>query len=125
MENEFIVLISMVLSGIIVYGINYINNIVKERKYNTVYKRLVYLKELDRQGKINKEVFFLDDKDKKAVGFQKTSISKKTEVMLYNKKYTDKTSWFVLEDDTLWILGKKENFLIQLNGKIFREEIGG
>ena len=123
-SNETIVIISMVLSWIIVFGFKRLNTIIDKNKCDMVYERFVYLKKLEENGKIEKEVFSFEDEEQENINFQKTSKLRKTEVILYEKKYTDKTSWFIIEDNVLWIAGKKEDFLIQVYGNFF-EEIGG
>lgn len=123
-SNETIVVISMVLSWIIVFGFKRLNTIIDKNKCDMVYERFVYLKKLEKNGKIEKEVFSFEDEEQENINFQKTSKLRKTEVILYGKKYTDKTSWFIIEDNVLWIAGKKEDFLIQVYGNFF-EEIGG
>lgn len=125
MSNEIILLISMLLSGIIVFGFNYLNTIIKKKQCNKVRKRLVYLRELVNDGKINLEKYCLDDKPRDNSDIDKTLKARNTEVVLYGKVYTDKTSWFVIEDDILWIVGKKEDFLVQLTGKVFDGFLGG
>ena len=125
METNIIFLVSVILSIITIKTIDNLKIFINKKKEEIVYKRLNYLKNLDAQGIIKKEIFSLDEKKKKKVEIQTSTFLKKTEIILYNKKYTDKTSWFVLEDEILWILGKKKNYLIQLNGKILKEEIGG
>lgn len=125
METNIIFLVSVILSIITIKTIDSLKIFINKKKEEIVYKRLNYLKNLDAQGIIKKEIFSLDEEDKKKVEIQTSTFLKKTEIILYNKKYTDKTSWFVLEDEILWILGKKKNYLIQLNGKILKEEIGG
>lgn len=123
-SNETIVITSMVLSWIIVFGFKRLNTIIDKNKCDMVYERFVYLKKLEENGKIEKEVFSFEDEEQENINFQKTSKLRKTEVILYGKKYTDKTSWFIIEDNVLWIAGKKEDFLIQVYGNFF-EEIGG
>lgn len=123
-SNETIVIISMVLSWIIVFGFKRLNTIIDKNKCDMVYERFVYLKKLEENGKIEKEVFSFEDEEQENINFQKTSKLRKTEVILYGKKYTDETSWFIIEDNVLWIAGKKEDFLIQVYGNFF-EEIGG
>lgn len=125
MSNEIILLISMLLSGIIVFGFNYLNTIIKKKQCNKVRKRLAYLRELVNDGKINLEKYCLDDKPRDNSDIDKTLKARNTEVVLYGKVYTDKTSWFVIEDDILWIVGKKEDFLVQLTGKVFDGFLGG
>ena len=125
METNIIFLVSVILSIITIKTIDNLKIFINKKKEEIVYKRLNYLKNLDAQGIIKKEIFSLDEEDEKKVEIQTSTFLKKTEIILYNKKYTDKTSWFVLEDEILWILGKKKNYLIQLNGKILKEEIGG
>lgn len=125
METNIIFLASVILSIITIKIIDNLKIFINKKKEEVVYKRLNYLKNLDAQGIIKKEIFSLDEENEKKVEIQTSTFLKKTEIILYNKKYTDKTSWFVLEDEVLWILGKKKNYLIQLNGKILKEEIGG
>lgn len=125
MSNEIILLISMLLSGIIVFGFNYLNTIIKKKQCNKVRKRLAYLRELVNDGKINLEKYCLDDEPRDNSDIDKTLKARNTEVVLYGKVYTDKTSWFVIEDDILWIVGKKEDFLVQLTGKVFDGFLGG
>lgn len=125
METNIIFLVSVILSIITIKIIDNLKIFINKKKEEVVYKRLNYLKNLDAQGIIKKEIFSLDEENEKKVEIQTSTFLKKTEIILYNKKYTDKTSWFVLEDEILWILGKKKNYLIQLNGKILKEEIGG
>lgn len=125
MSNEMIVIISMMLSGVIVLGVNALSTAISKRKCNIIYKRLVYLKELEKIGKIKKDTYFLDEEVERNIKAQQSLISKKTEIILYGKKYTDKTSWFIVENDILWIVGKKEDFLVQLNGGVFKNLIGG
>lgn len=125
MSNEIILLISMLLSGIIVFGFNYLNTIIKKKQCNKVRKRLIYLRELVNDGKINLEKYCLDDEPRDNSDIDKTLKARNTEVVLYGKVYTDKTSWFVIEDDILWIVGKKEDFLVQLTGKVFDGFLGG
>lgn len=125
METNIIFLVSVILSIITIKIIDNLKIFINKKKEEVVYKRLNYLKNLDAQGIIKKEIFSLDEEDEKKVEIQTSTFLKKTEIILYNKKYTDKTSWFVLEDEILWILGKKKNYLIQLNGEILKEEIGG
>ena len=125
METNIIFLVSVILSIITIKTIDNLKIFINKKKEEIVYKRLNYLKNLDAQGIIKKEIFSLDEEDEKKVEIQTSTFLKKTEIILYNKKYTDKTSWFVLEDEILWILGKKKNYLIQLNGEILKEEIGG
>lgn len=125
METNIIFLVSVILSIITIKTIDNLKIFINKKKEEIVYKRLNYLKNLDAQGIIKKEIFSLDEENEKKVEIQTSTFLKKTEIILYNKKYTDKTSWFVLEDEILWILGKKKNYLIQLNGKILKEEIGG
>lgn len=125
METNIIFLVSVILSIITIKTIDNLKIFINKKKEEVVYKRLNYLKNLDAQGIIKKEIFSLDEENEKKVEIQTSTFLKKTEIILYNKKYTDKTSWFVLEDEVLWILGKKKNYLIQLNGKILKEEIGG
>ena len=125
METNIIFLVSVILSIITIKIIDSLKIFINKKKEEVVYKRLNYLKNLDAQGIIKKEIFSLDEENEKKVEIQTSTFLKKTEIILYNKKYTDKTSWFVLEDEVLWILGKKKNYLIQLNGKILKEEIGG
>ena len=57
LSNEIILLISMLLSGIIVFGFNYLNTIIKKKQCNKVRKRLAYLRELVNDGKINLEKY--------------------------------------------------------------------
>lgn len=125
METNIIFLASVTLSIITIKIIDNLKIFINKKKEEVVYKRLNYLKNLDAQGIIKKEIFSLDEENEKKVEIQTSTFLKKTEIILYNKKYTDKTSWFVLEDEILWILGKKKNYLIQLNGEILKEEIGG
>lgn len=125
METNIIFLVSVILSIITIKIIDNLKIFINKKKEEVVYKRLNYLKNLDAQGIIKKEIFSLDEENEKKVEIQTSTFLKKTEIILYNKKYTDKTSWFVLEDEILWILGKKKNYLIQLNGEILKEEIGG
>ena len=125
METNIIFLASVILSIITIKTIDNLKIFINKKKEEVVYKRLNYLKNLDAQGIIKKEIFSLDEENEKKVEIQTSTFLKKTEIILYNKKYTDKTSWFVLEDEILWILGKKKNYLIQLSGKILKEEIGG
>lgn len=125
MSNEIILLISMLLSGIIVFGFNYLNTIIKKKQCNKVRKRLAYLRELVNDGKINLEKYCLDDEPRDNSDIDKTLKARNTEVVLYGKVYTDKTSWFIIEDDILWIVGKKEDFLVQLTGKVFDGFLGG
>ena len=125
METNIIFLVSVILSIITIKTIDNLKIFINKKKEEIVYKRLNYLKNLDAQGIIKKEIFSLDEENEKKVEIQTSTFLKKTEIILYNKKYTDKTSWFVLEDEILWILGKKKNYLIQLNGEILKEEIGG
>lgn len=125
MSNEIILLISMLLSGIIVFGFNYLNTIIKKKQCNKVRKRLAYLRELVNDGKINLEKYCLDDEPRDNSDIDKTLKTRNTEVVLYGKVYTDKTSWFIIEDDILWIVGKKEDFLVQLTGKVFDGFLGG
>ena len=125
METNIIFLASAILSIITIKIIDNLKIFINKKKEEVVYKRLNYLKNLDAQGIIKKEIFSLDEENEKKVEIQTSTFLKKTEIILYNKKYTDKTSWFVLEDEILWILGKKKNYLIQLNGEILKEEIGG
>lgn len=125
METNIIFLASVILSIITIKIIDNLKIFINKKKEEVVYKRLNYLKNLDAQGIIKKEIFSLDEENEKKVEIQTSTFLKKTEIILYNKKYTDKTSWFVLEDEILWILGKKKNYLIQLNGEILKEEIGG
>lgn len=125
MSNEIILLISMLLSGIIVFGFNYLNTIIKKKQCNKVRKRLAYLRELVNDGKINLEKYCLDDEPRDNSDIDKTLKTRNTEVVLYGKVYTDKTSWFIIENDILWIVGKKEDFLVQLTGKVFDGFLGG
>lgn len=125
MSNEIILLISMLLSGIIVFGFNYLNTIIKKKQCNKVRKRLAYLRELVNDGKINLEKYCLDDEPRDNSDIDKTLKARNTEIVLYGKVYTDKTSWFIIEDDILWIVGKKEDFLVQLTGKVFDGFLGG
>ena len=125
MSNEIILLISMLLSGIIVFGFNYLNTIIKKKQCNKVRKRLAYLRELVNDGKINLEKYCLDDEPRDNSDIDKTLKARNTEVVLYGKVYTDKTSWFIIENDILWIVGKKEDFLVQLTGKVFDGFLGG
>lgn len=125
METNIIFLVSVILSIITIKTIDNLKIFINKKKEEVVYKRLNYLKNLDAQGIIKKEIFSLDEENEKKVEIQTSTFLKKTKIILYNKKYTDKTSWFVLEDEILWILGKKKNYLIQLNGEILKEEIGG
>ena len=125
LSNEIILLISMLLSGIIVFGFNYLNTIIKKKQCNKVRKRLAYLRELVNDGKINLEKYCLDDEPRDNSDIDKTLKTRNTEVVLYGKVYTDKTSWFIIEDDILWIVGKKEDFLVQLTGKVFDGFLGG
>ena len=125
MSNEMIIIISMILSSIIVFGINFLNTIIKEKQCNKVRKRFTYLRELVNDGKINLEKYCLDDEPRDNSDIDKTLKTRNTEVVLYGKVYTDKTSWFIIEDDILWIVGKKEDFLVQLTGKVFDGFLGG
>ena len=124
LSNEIILLISMLLSGIIVFGFNYLNTIIKKKQCNKVRKRLTYLRELVNDGKINLEKYCLDDEPRDNSDIDKTLKARNTEVVLYGKVYTDKTSWFIIENDILWIVGKKEDFLVQLTGKVFDGFLG-
>lgn len=119
MSNEMIIIISMILSSIIVFGINFLNTIIKEKQCNKVRKRLTYLRELVNSGKIDLEKHCLDDEPRDNSDIDKTLKSRNTKVVLYGKVYTDKTSWFVMENNILWIIGKKEDFLVQLTGRVF------
>lgn len=118
MSNEMILIISMTLSGIIVFGFNYLNTIIKKRKCDIVYNRFLYLKKLEEEGKIKKEIFSLNCGDEGKIDLQKVLVPRKTRIIINGKKYTDKNSWFIIDNNILWIAGKKENFLIQ-----FEEEI--
>jgi hypothetical protein len=109
----------MILSSIIVFGINFLNTIIKEKQCNKVRKRLTYLRELVNSGKIDLEKHCLDDEPRDNNDIDKTLKSRNTKVVLYGKVYTDKTSWFVMENNILWIIGKKEDFLVQLTGRVF------
>lgn len=119
MSNEMIIIISMILSSIIVFGINFLNTIIKEKQCNKVRKRFTYLRELVNSGKIDLEKHCLDDEPRDNSDIDKTLKSRNTKVVLYGKVYTDKTSWFVMENNILWIIGKKDDFLVQLTGRVF------
>lgn len=119
LSNEIILLISMLLSGMIVFGFDYLNTIIKKKQCDKVRERFIYLKKLASNGKINLEKHCLDDEPECNSNINETLKSRNTEIVLYGKTYTNKTSWFVMENNILWIVGKKEDFLVQLTGKVF------
>lgn len=118
MEKELLVLFSMVLSGCIVYLYNQIKNKFTKKQIETVFERFQYLQSLEKNGAIKKEIVHFYNEDEE-VECRKIKSNKKNNVHINGKEYTDKTSWFILDKNILWIIGKKEDFIIELHSEIF------
>ena len=117
MKKELLVLFSMVLSGCIVYLYNQIKNKFIKKQIETVFERFQYLQSLEKNGAIKKEIVHFCNEDEE-VECRKIKSNKKNNVHINGKEYTDKTSWFILDKNILWIIGKKEDFIIELHSEI-------
>ena len=119
MRNELLVLFSMTISGLIVFGYEKLKMLKadKENKDTEMcFSRFEYLKTMALNGVIKKEILDLDTiEDTKLT----TGKRRKSVVCLNNKEYTEKMSWFVFDDNKIWIVGKNEDFLIEIRSQNF------
>lgn len=118
MKKELLVLFSMAISGCIVYLYNQIKNKYTKNQVETVFNRLQYLKNLEENGIIEKEIVYFDSENEK-MECRIIKSNKKNIIHINGKRYTDKTSWFILDRNILWIIGKKEDFMIELHSEVF------
>lgn len=115
MEKELLVLFSMTISGLIVFGYEKIKMFKKNKETRMCRSRFEYLKTMASNGAIKKEIVDLDESD----NIRFTVGKKRNIVCLDNKEYTDKMSWFVFDDNKLWIVGRNEDFLVEIRSHKF------
>lgn len=119
MKNELLVLFSMIISGLIVFGYEKLK-MLKANKENEETKmcrsRFEYLKTMVFKGIIKKEIVDLDTIEDSRITVGK---KRKSVIFLDNKEYTEEMSWFVFDNNSLWIIGKNEDFLIEIRSQEF------
>lgn len=118
MKKELIILISMFISGIIIYLFKTIENVRQNNTYNKVFERFEYLKDLEREGKIHKKIIYIDRDNATNVSLKNKRQNKRNIVRIDGVEYKDKNTWFIMSGDSLWLVGKKQEFLIEIIGKI-------
>lgn len=123
MRNEIITIISMLLSGLIVVFLKLTSTKLYNSRYGAAMERFKHLKDLEKNGKISREVVFFEEHPATTENSKVTrNPRKKTRVVLDGKEYTDKNSWFFMDRNILYIIGKKKNIFIEVHSKEFDKE---
>lgn len=112
MKNLQIVLFSMSLSACIVMIYHYIR--IKHLVYITdkALKRIDYLTELARAGKIKVKHIKLE-KDNN-VKYKKHKFFNRNRVCIDNETYTDKDYWFAYDNGMIILLSKREDVMVEI-----------
>lgn len=123
MKNEVIIIIAMLLSGLIVVFLKWASTRLYNSRYGVAMERFKHLKDLEKNGEISREVVFFEEHPATTENSKVTrNPRRKTRVVLDGKEYTDKNSWFVMDRNVLYIIGKKKNIFIEVHSKEFDKE---
>lgn len=121
-QDQLILLISMVLSGIVVLAYNKLIQLNRKRYLKSAMKRYKIIREKEDRGEIKRRVVYFEENARvngEEIGQREIGSSKKSRVIINGESYTEDTSWFLMDDNVLYIYGKEEDFLIELHSELF------
>lgn len=121
-QNQLILLTSMILSGIVVLAYNKLIQLNRKRYLKSAMKRYKIIREKEDRGEIKRRVVYFEENARvngEEIGQREIGSSKKSRVIINGESYTEDTSWFLMDDNVLYIYGKEEDFLIELHSELF------
>lgn len=121
-QNQLILLTSMILSGIVVLAYNKLIQLNRKRYLKSAMKRYKIIREKEDRGEIKRRVVYFEENarvNEEEIGQREIGSSKKSRVIINGESYTEDTSWFLMDDNVLYIYGKEEDFLIELHSELF------
>lgn len=121
-QDQLILLISMVLSGIIVLAYNKLIQLNRKRYLKSAMKRYKIIREKEDRGEIKRRVIYFEENARangEEIEQREIGSSKKSRVIINGESYTEDTSWFLMDGNVLYIYGKEEDFLIELHSELF------
>lgn len=121
-RNQLILLISMVLSGIVVLAYNKLVQLNRKRYLKSAMKRYKIIREKEDRGEIKRRVVYFEENARangEEIGQREIGSNKKSRAIINGESYTEDTSWFLMDDNVLYIYGKEEDFLIELHSELF------
>lgn len=121
-QDQLILLISMVLSGIVVLAYNKLIQLNRKRYLKSAMKRYKIIREKEDRGEIKRRVVYFEENARvngEEIGQREIGSSKKSRVIINGESYTEDTSWFLMDGNVLYIYGKEEDFLIELHSELF------
>lgn len=123
LSQQGILLISMILSGLCVLAYDKLVQSRHKKKFEIAMNRFTLLKKMEACGQIKRKIVHLEDDAEKAgesVGKRKFNLfNKRTRVIIHGESYTDKSYWFIMQDNVLFIIGKKNYSFIELHSEMF------
>lgn len=121
-QDQLILLISMVLSGIVVLAYNKLIQLNRKRYLKSAMKRYKIIREKEDRGEIKRRVIYFEENARangEEIEQREIGSSKKSRVIINGESYTEDTSWFLMDGNVLYIYGKEEDFLIELHSELF------
>lgn len=121
-QNQLILLTSMILSGIVVLAYNKLIQLNRKRYLKSAMKRYKIIREKEDRGEIKRRVIYFEENARangEEIEQREIGSSKKSRVIINGESYTEDTSWFLMDDNVLYIYGKEEDFLIELHSELF------
>ena len=111
MSNLKIIIFSMFLSAISLFIIYIIKNCIKDIQYKKNVKRTNYIKQLVKDDKIPYKLINISIEPNRV-----RDTENHVGLFIDDKLYDDKNSLFLKESEKLYVIGKKEEYLIVLVG---------
>ena len=115
MSNIEIIIIGMTLSAVIIIIMHLISNAINKMNFDKAVKRTKYIKQLVKENKIPYKLINLNEEKDRV-----KDTSNHVGLLIDDILYDDKNSLFLNENSKLYIIGKKEDYLIILVGRFIK-----
>lgn len=112
MSKEIIIITAMIIATIIMVLKYFLEKQLKNAIFKKRMQRVHYIEKLVKDKKLSFEIINMDDESKR---IEKTDNN--NGLIIDKKLYDDKNSLFLKKDDKIYVIGKKEDFIIGLIGR--------
>lgn len=111
MSNELVIVVSMTIATVIMLIGWFIKNQLIKFEFKRDVKRTKYIEQLVKENKIEFKLIDVDNEPRRI-----ENADDNNGLIVDKKLYNDKNALFLQRDGRIYIIGKKEDFMIALVG---------